>query len=107
MNKTLDINIANQIFHIDESAYNILKKYLDDIKLYLTEEESRDEIIQDIESRIAELFIERMISDKQVIGDNDVYEVIKIMGQPEDYNLSDTEDHKTYKGSKPEKKLLT
>lgn len=106
MNKTLDINIANQIFHIDESAYNILKKYLDDIKLYLTEEESRDEIIQDIESRIAELFIERMISDKQVIGDNDVYEVIKIMGQPEDYNLSDTENQKTYKGSKPEKKLF-
>ncbi len=93
MNKTLDINIANQIFHIDEQAFKILKKYLDDIKTYLSKEESRDEIIQDIEARIAELFIERMISDKQVINDNDVNEVIKVMGQPEDYNLSDEDDN--------------
>jgi phage shock protein PspC (stress-responsive transcriptional regulator) len=105
MNKTLDINIANQIFHIDEHAYKILKKYLDEIKLYLADEESRDEIIQDIEARIAELFIERMISDKQVINENDVNEVIKVMGQPEDYNLSAEDDNSSQSTKKAEKKL--
>jgi phage shock protein PspC (stress-responsive transcriptional regulator) len=105
MNKTLDINIANQIFHIDEQAYKILKKYLDDIKTYLSSEESRDEIIQDIEARIAELFIERMISDKQVINDTDVNEVIKVMGQPEDYNLSDESDDSSKKTGRADKKL--
>jgi len=93
MNKTLDINIANQIFHIDENAYKVLKNYLDAIKSYLANETSRDEIIQDIESRIAELFIERMISDKQVITNEDVNEIIKIMGEPKDYSISDDEDN--------------
>lgn len=99
MNKTLDINIANQIFHIDENAYKILKNYLDAIKTYLANEVSRDEIIQDIEARIAELFIERMISDKQVINTEDVNDIIKIMGEPKDYSISDDEDeqqHDTY-----------
>jgi len=92
MNKTLDINIANQIFHIDENAYIILKNYLDAIKSHLISEESRDEIIQDIEARIAELFIERMISDKQVINTEDVNDIIKIMGEPKDYSIADDED---------------
>lgn len=105
MNKTLDINIANQIFHIDELAYKILKRYLDEIKTYLSSEESRDEIIQDIEARIAELFIERMISDKQVINEVDVHEIIKIMGQPEDYNLSEDENQSASQTHKTEKKL--
>jgi phage shock protein PspC (stress-responsive transcriptional regulator) len=105
MNKTLDINIANQIFHIDEVAYKILKKYLDDIKAYLSKEESRDEIIQDIEARIAELFIERMISDKQVINIDDVNEIIKSMGQPEDFDLSEDENQTSYRAQKSQKKL--
>ncbi|QTY27040.1 PspC domain-containing protein [Flavobacterium sp. CS20] len=106
MNKTLDINIANQIFHIDENAYKVLKNYLDAIKSYLANEASRDEIIQDIESRIAELFIERMISDKQVITTEDVNEIIKIMGEPKDYSISDDEDNQHSQAyQKVEKKL--
>lgn len=106
MNKTLDINIANQIFHIDENAYKVLKNYLDAIKSYLANEESRDEIIQDIEARIAELFIERMISDKQVINNEDVNDIIKIMGEPKDYSIPDEEDStQSQSHQKNEKKL--
>lgn len=105
MNKTIDINIANQIFHLDENAYLSLKNYLDAIKAYLANEQSQEEIIQDIEARIAELFIERMISDKQVINTEDVNEIIKIMGQPEDYDLSD-ENEKTAKASQNINKKL-
>lgn len=105
MNKTLDINIANQIFHIDENAYMILKNYLDAIKRSLANEASRDEIIQDIEARIAELFIERMISDKQVISVQDVNAVINIMGEPEDYHLSDDDEPQEKSQYRTERKL--
>lgn len=105
MNKTLDINIANQIFHIDENAYMILKNYLDAIKRSLANELSREEIIQDIEARIAELFIERMISDKQVISVEDVNAVINVMGQPEDYHLSDEDEPQEKYQYKNERKL--
>ena len=106
MNKTLDINIANQIFHIDENAYKVLKNYLDAIKSYLINELSRDEIIQDIEARIAELFIERMISDKQVINTEDVNEIIKIMGEPKDYSITDEDDEQQASYHKINKKLF-
>lgn len=106
MNKTIDINIASQIFHLDENAYIALKNYLDAIKAYLAKEESQEEIIQDIEARIAELFIERMISDKQVINTEDVNEIIKIMGQPEEYDLSDEDDKSTKTRHNIHKKLF-
>ncbi len=105
MNKTLDINIANQIFHIDENAYKVLKNYLDAIQRSLANEVSREEIIQDIEARIAELFIERMISDKQVISVEDVNAVIKIMGEPEDYHISDEDEPASKANYKSSKKL--
>jgi len=105
MNKTLDINIANQIFHIDENAYRVLKNYLDAIQRSLANEVSREEIIQDIEARIAELFIERMISDKQVISVEDVNAVVKIMGEPEDYHLSDDDEPTAKSTHKSSKKL--
>ena len=48
-----------------------------------------EEIIADIEARIAELFQEKMESDRQVITLVEVDEVIGIMGQPEDYMVDD------------------
>jgi len=72
-------------FHIDEDAYNSLQRYLNAIKRSFTDSQGRDEIIADIEARVAELFSERMKSDRQVISMTEVEEVINIMGQPEDY----------------------
>ena len=62
----------------------------------MANEASRDEIIQDIEARIAELFIERMISDKQVINTEDVNDIIKIMGEPKDYSIADDDDSENH-----------
>lgn len=76
-------------FHIDEEAYNRLQRYLNAIKRSFTDSQGRDEIIADIEARVAELFSERMKSERQVIGMKEVEEVINIMGQPEDYLVDD------------------
>ncbi len=89
MNKTVNINLAGIFFHIDEDAYLKLQRYLSAIKRSFTDSQGRDEIIADIEARIAELFSEKIKDERQVIGNKEVEEVIDIMGQPEDYRLDE------------------
>ena len=88
MNKTVNINLAGLHFHIDESAYNELQRYLNAVKSSL-DHDGREEVMSDIESRIAELFSEALTSDKQVITTQNVAAVIQVMGQHEDYQLED------------------
>ncbi len=89
MNKTVNINLAGIFFHIDEDAYLKLQRYLNAIKRSFTDSQGRDEIIADIEARIAELFGEKIKNERQVIGSQEVEEVITVMGQPEDYRLDE------------------
>jgi len=98
MNKTVNINLAGIFFHIDEDAYAKLQHYLDAIKRSFTNTQGKEEIIADIEARIAELFNEKKKEDRQVIGMKEVEEVIAIMGQPEDYMVDEEifEDEPVY-----------
>ncbi|WP_417886245.1 PspC domain-containing protein [Zunongwangia sp.] len=89
MNKTVNINLAGIFFHIDEDAFKKLQYYLDAIKRSLTNKEGQDEIIADIEARIAELFTEKRADTSKVISSKEVDEVIAIMGQPEDYRVDE------------------
>ncbi|MFZ9003741.1 MAG: PspC domain-containing protein [Robiginitalea sp.] len=89
MNKTVNINLANMLFHIDENAYQKLLRYLEAIKRSFSGTKGSDEIIADIEARIAELFFEKMENERQVITMKEVDEVITIMGQPEDYHIDE------------------
>ena len=89
MNKTVNINLANTFFHIDEEAYNKLRRYLESIKRSFSGTAGSDEIIADIEARIAELFSEKMEHERQVITQKEVDAVIKVMGQPEDYMVDE------------------
>lgn len=98
MNKTVNINLAGIFFHIDEDAYAKLQHYLEAIKRSLTNTQGSEEIIADIEARIAELFGEKIKDKKQVIGNKEVEEVIATMGQPEDYMVDEEifEDEPSY-----------
>ncbi|SDS45931.1 Phage shock protein PspC (stress-responsive transcriptional regulator) [Gillisia sp. Hel1_33_143] len=98
MNKTVNINLAGVFFHIDEDAYAKLQHYLDTIKRSLNNTQGKDEIIADIEARIAELFGEKIRNERQVISYKEVDEVITIMGQPEDYMVDEEifEDEPSY-----------
>lgn len=87
MNKTVNINLGGMFFHIDEDAYQKLSRYFDAIKRSLSDSNGQDEIIKDIEMRIAELVAEKHSSDKQVISLKELDEIIAIMGQPEDYRI--------------------
>ena len=88
MNKTVNINIGGLFFHIDENAYNKLNSYLKAIKESLAED-SKEEVMNDIEIRIGEIFSSRIRQDKQVVNHLDIEYVISIMGQPEDYIIED------------------
>jgi phage shock protein PspC (stress-responsive transcriptional regulator) len=85
MKKTISCNISGMIFNMEETAYDRLGSYLESLKNQLANTEGKDEIYADIELRIAELFSEKLSSTRQVINDDDVSEVINILGKPEDY----------------------
>ncbi|CAN5303192.1 PspC domain-containing protein [soil metagenome] len=108
MNKTVNINLAGIFFHIDETAYAKLQHYLEAIKRSLANTQGQDEIIADIEARIAELFNEKIKLDRQVIGVKEVDEVIAVLGQPEDYMLDEEifDDEPVYNKTKPSGKQL-
>ncbi|WP_422860327.1 PspC domain-containing protein [Flagellimonas sp. S174] len=89
MNKTVNINLANTLFHIDDDAYNKLRRYLESIKRSFSGTAGSDEIIADIEARVAELFLEKMENERQVITHKEVDAVIAVMGQPEDYMVDE------------------
>lgn len=89
MKKTVNINLGGTLFHIDEDAFGKLTRYLDAIRASLKEPEGSDEIIRDIEARIAELFTEKIENSAQVISLKELDEVIAVMGQPEDYSVDE------------------
>lgn len=89
MNKTININLGGLVFYIDEDAYQQLKNYLGAIERSLSSSEGKEEIIADIESRIAELFNEKLKDNKQVINQPDVTDIIQVMGEPEDYRVDE------------------
>ncbi len=93
MNKTVNINLGGLFFYIDEDAYQKLSRYFEAIKRSLSPD-GREEIMNDIESRIAELFSDKISNEKEVVGLSDVDYVIGIMGQPEDYKIEDGESKK-------------
>jgi len=86
MKKTIKINLSGIIFHIDEDAYERLNEYLDKIHSHFKGKEGGEEIINDIEMRMAELFQARLNDHKQVLSLADIEEVTKNMGDPKDFS---------------------
>ena len=84
MKKTLTVNLGGTVFHIDEDAYRLLDNYLSNLKIHFRKEAGADEIIDDIERRISELFTEKLAAGSQVITIAYVEEVIARMGKPEE-----------------------
>ncbi len=91
MKKIININFQGRVIPIEETAYDLLKTYVDSLRRYFVNEDGRDEIINDIESRIAELFSERLKRGSSCITDEDVSAVIASIGRPEDFDQQDGE----------------
>ena len=88
MKKNISINIGGIIFHIEEDGYDKLKNYLDSVNKYFSSFEDSKEIINDIESRIAEIFLSKLDEGKQIITAEDVNDLIATMGTTKDFEAS-------------------
>lgn len=89
MKKVININFQGRVIPIEETAYEALKQYIESLRRYFANEEGRDEIINDIENRIAELFDEKLKKGAVCITDEDVSAVMISMGRPEDFEEQD------------------
>ncbi|MEO9004351.1 MAG: PspC domain-containing protein, partial [Ginsengibacter sp.] len=108
MKKVININFQGIIVPIEESSYELLQQYIESLRIYFANEEGRDEIVNDIESRISELFQERLKDGSTCITDDDVNIIIKNMGRPADFEEAEksekTEsDKEKFNNSKNEK----
>ncbi|MBS1487546.1 MAG: PspC domain-containing protein [Bacteroidetes bacterium] len=92
MKKTLSINISGIIFHIEEDGYESLRKYLDSINKYFGSFDDSSEILADIESRIAEIFLAKLNEGKQVITAEDVQYLMATMGNVNDFKAAEEND---------------
>lgn len=94
MKTTININVGGMAFVIDNDAYNELTKYLTTLENHFKPQEGGEEIIQDIEYRMAELF-KSYLSDHEVLTTTDVKNAIEVMGTPDDFDIPESSDQTT------------
>ena len=89
MKKVININFQGRILPIEEASYETLKQYIESLRQYFDAEEGRDEIINDIECRIAELCDERLKKGAVCITEEDMRLIIESIGRPADFEAQD------------------
>ncbi len=114
MKKIININLSGRVIPIEDSAYEKLQSYIESLRRHFSHEEGRDEIINDIESRIAELMNDRVRKGAACVTDADIDEIIASIGRPEDFDTdaaeasetsSTSQQHYTYTETKARKRL--
>jgi phage shock protein PspC (stress-responsive transcriptional regulator) len=107
MKKNITVNIGGIIFHIDEDAYDRLETYLESIQQHFQYMEGSDEVLADIENRIAEMLQTKITDEHQVVTLVNVIEVIEAMGQPADFEDeipgAAGKDHQAFEGPRPKR----
>ncbi len=92
MKKIININLSGRVIPIEDAAYENLQEYIESLRKYFAKEEGRDEIINDIESRIAELMNEKIRKGSDAVTEADIKEIIASMGRIEDFEAADAEE---------------
>ena len=89
MKKVININFQGRILPIEETAYENLKQYIESLRTYFEQEEGKDEIINDIECRVAELCDDRLKKGAVCISEEDIDLIITSIGRPADFEAQD------------------
>ena len=96
MKKNITINLCGRLYQIDEDAYELLHQYVESLRQSFGHEEGGEEIVNDIESRIAELFDELKQQGIEAITIDHVKSIITRIGRPEELTgegVKDEDDH--------------
>lgn len=80
MNKVIQIQLGGMFFTLEDSAFDRLKNYLDQLKTHFGNNPESDEIMEDIEVRIAELLNKKLGNESRTVLEHDIIEIIRIMG---------------------------
>lgn len=89
MNKIKKCSISGVAFIFEEVAYNRLNNYIDSLKRAYTNSAECDEIIADIEARIAELILSAQSDQQQVVCLPLIENIIAQLGTAEDISGDD------------------
>lgn len=89
MKQVININFQGRVVPIEVTAFELLKNYTESLNRHFANEEGKEEIINDIESRIGELFQEKITKGATCITDDDVNAIINTMGRPEEFETMD------------------
>jgi phage shock protein PspC (stress-responsive transcriptional regulator) len=89
MKKVININFQGRILPIEEMAYENLKQYIESLRTYFEQEEGKDEIINDIECRVAELCEDRLKKGAVCISEEDIELIITSIGRPADFEAQE------------------
>ncbi len=111
MKTTENTSLAGYAFTMETDAYIELERYLEDIKSCFSNDAGADEIVEDIEERIAELLREKCI-EGTVVNLTMVQEVKKRIGNPKELaqedaaesNFSETQEASSEAEAEPEVK---
>ena len=90
MKKIININLSGRVIPIEDAAYERLQRYIESLRNYFAAEEGRDEIINDIESRIAELMNDKVRKGADAVTESDIEEIINTMGRVEDFEQAES-----------------
>jgi phage shock protein PspC (stress-responsive transcriptional regulator) len=91
MKKIININLSGRVIPIEDAAYDSLQRYIESLRRYFAREEGRDEIINDIESRVAELMNDKIRKGAACVTEYDIEEIISAMGRVEDFEAAEGE----------------
>ncbi|MBU6122441.1 PspC domain-containing protein [Hymenobacter siberiensis] len=92
MKKNISINLQGIIFHIEEDGFDVLSRYLAEVKAHFASYRGHQDIVTDIEGRVAELFAARLSPMQQVISLDDVNAMTAKMGRVSDFAPDADED---------------
>lgn len=93
MKKVININFQGRVVSIEEVAYENLQQYVDSLRKYFAGEEGSDEIVNDIEWRISELFDEIIKKGNPCVTEEHLESIIKSIGRPQDLQQEDEKFH--------------
>ncbi len=105
MKQTRTVNLAGINFYLDEDAYRMLDNYLEELRKHFKGQEGAEEIISDIENRLAELFQQKLKTPQTVITQEEVNKVIAILGKPGDFDHENPEENRKSSKKRATKRL--
>lgn len=92
MNKILSITVGKQLFNIEESAFGSLNNYLKTLHTYFKNDKDSDEILGDLENRIAEIFGGAITKQKKFLTQEDIDKMVVTLGKTEDFDAINAKD---------------